>query len=340
VHDYRRRRGVVHAQVILPRGATCDRQALWSSAELAERRKDARVAREWEVALPCELSTAARRELARQLARWLADRYGVAVDLAIHAPPHRASDRRNHHAHLLLTTRVVDVVHGRPVLGGKAQSEWDDRQRRQAGLSPGADEVRAVRAAWAQLCNAALSAAGLAARVDHRSLRDQGVARAPTVHVGRAGTAMKRRGEPADRVAMAEEVVALEQAVQAAERALAAQAAQAAPAPRPARAAARREREAELDAPRRRDEPRPARPADDWAWWTRRASATRRRARAAPGSPSPLWERLVADAERRRAEAERRRDQTPDDDPASQLPPDSPPDESPDSPPGEPAPGM
>ena len=59
-----------------------DRSTLWNAAEAAEKRKDARVAREIEVALPHELTADQRLELTREFAQGLADRYGVAVDFA------------------------------------------------------------------------------------------------------------------------------------------------------------------------------------------------------------------------------------------------------------------
>src|SRR3546814_11463065 len=81
-----------------------DRERLWNAAELAETRKNATVAREYEIALPAELSADERRELALGLAREISERHGVAVDVSIHAPG-REGDQRNHHAHLLTTTR-------------------------------------------------------------------------------------------------------------------------------------------------------------------------------------------------------------------------------------------
>src|SRR3546814_10080448 len=77
-----------------------DRERLWNAAELAETRKNATVAREYEIALPVELSADGRRELALGLAREISERHGVAVDVSIHAPG-REGDQRNHHAHLL-----------------------------------------------------------------------------------------------------------------------------------------------------------------------------------------------------------------------------------------------
>src|SRR3546814_18852382 len=63
-----------------------DRERLWNAAELAETRKNATVAREYEIALPVELSADERRELALGLAREISERQGVAVDVWIHAP--------------------------------------------------------------------------------------------------------------------------------------------------------------------------------------------------------------------------------------------------------------
>ena len=111
--DYTRKRGVEHTEIVLPTAAAKrdinwarDREALWNAAEQAENRSNSRVAREYEVALPHELTELQRRELVRAFAAEIANRHGVAVDVAIHAP-HREGDDRNHHAHLLATTRVI-----------------------------------------------------------------------------------------------------------------------------------------------------------------------------------------------------------------------------------------
>ena len=85
-----------------------DRSALWNAAEVSEKRKDARVAREFEIALPHELSAAQRLALTREFAQGLADKHGAAVDFAIHAP-HGETDGRNFHAHLMMTTRALSA---------------------------------------------------------------------------------------------------------------------------------------------------------------------------------------------------------------------------------------
>ncbi|WP_230683709.1 MobA/MobL family protein [Pseudomonas lundensis] len=80
---------------------------LWNRVEDAEVRKNARVAREVLVALRAELSPAQRRELTQGIAQALADRYGTAGTLAAHTPD-REGDQRNHHAHILMTTRRLE----------------------------------------------------------------------------------------------------------------------------------------------------------------------------------------------------------------------------------------
>ncbi len=195
VWDYRRRRGVEHAEIVLPTsmrsGASWarDREALWNAAELTEKRKDARTAREYELALPHEFTRPQQIELVRQMARHFADRFGIAVDFAVHLP-HPHGDQRNVHAHLQVTTRVVTEIG----LGAKASMEWSDTDRAKARLPPAKQELTALRAHWAHLQNAQFAALGMSFRVDHRTLEAQGIEREPTTHVGVAVTGMTRRG--------------------------------------------------------------------------------------------------------------------------------------------------
>ena len=194
--DYTRKRGVEHAEIVLPTEAARrdinwarDREALWNEAERAENRSNSRVAREYEIALPHELSKGQRLELVRSFASEIADRHGVAVDFAIHAP-HREGDERNHHAHLLATTRVIEPGG----LGEKSTIEWSDSNRRKAQLEPARKEVEAIRERWAQLANEKLVEHGVEARIDHRSLEAQGIEREPATHLGPAVASMERRG--------------------------------------------------------------------------------------------------------------------------------------------------
>ena len=196
VFDYTRKRGVEHSEIVLSAAAARadinwarDREALWNAAEIAEVRKDARVAREYEVALPHELNRGQRVELVRAFAGELANRYGVAVDFSIHLP-HRSGDERNHHAHIMTTTREVTATG----LGPKAAIEWSDTDRRKKGLEPAKTEVKAIRERWAALTNEHLLERGIEVRVDHRSLQEQGIDREPQSHLGPAVSGMERRG--------------------------------------------------------------------------------------------------------------------------------------------------
>lgn len=180
-HDYQRRSGVEHTELVGAGERT--RTELWNQAEAAEKRVNAVVAREIVVALPEELSPKGRIVAVRQLAQELHSRYGVAVDLAVHAPNTRG-DQRNHHAHLLFTTRVVSEEG----FGAKTRV-LDDRKT-------GPEQVREIRAVWEQIANRHLELEGRTERIDARSYAEQGLDRAATVHLGPAVTNMERAGVP------------------------------------------------------------------------------------------------------------------------------------------------
>ncbi len=194
VHDYTRKQGIEHTELVLPEGVSLDREQLWNAAEIAEKRKDARVAREFEIALPVELTPEQRRELATDFAKSLVDRYGVAADVAVHEPS-RKGDQRNHHAHILITTRQISAQG----LGEKTDLEREDKALRAAGKPSGREQIESLRADWATRCNAALERAGHQERVSHKSLEAQGIYREPTTHLGPVATAMERRGERSER---------------------------------------------------------------------------------------------------------------------------------------------
>ncbi len=187
---------IEHQEIVLPGAAAAepghwarDRSKLWNAAEAAEQRRTARVAREYAVALPHELNAMQRLALARQFASYIAERYHVAVDLALHQP-RPLGDARNFHAHLLTTTRELTP----DGLGAKSSAEITNTQRRERGLPYPWRDFKEIRAHWAQLANEQLRAIGSAARIDARSLAAQGIERRPTTHLGLAVTSMQRRG--------------------------------------------------------------------------------------------------------------------------------------------------
>lgn len=179
IHRYEKRHGVKAAFILAPEGAPENlktRSALWNAAEASETRKNSRVAREVILALPHELSDQARTELSRDMGLYLLERYRVAVDVAIHAPSEGdGHDPRNHHAHILFTTREIT----KDGLGAKTRV-LDDKVS-------GPQEVEIIREVWETLANDALTRAGFSdANIDRRTLEDQGIERIPQTHEGKA----------------------------------------------------------------------------------------------------------------------------------------------------------
>jgi Ti-type conjugative transfer relaxase TraA len=185
-HDYTRKRGVEHAEILAPEDAPAwvfDRETLWNTVELAEKRKDAQVAREIEIGLPVELSKREQIDLTRDFARREFVAKGMVADFGIHLDnPH------NPHAHILLTTRDLT-----PDGFGLKNRGWNDKR-----------ELLQWRRGWAEVTNEHLAHAGLAIRIDHRSYKDQQLDLIP----GRKlGLGQKRQDTPdlpgflADRIA-------------------------------------------------------------------------------------------------------------------------------------------
>jgi ATP-dependent exoDNAse (exonuclease V) alpha subunit len=190
------RRDVLHTEIFLPRqfdGAAIawarTRERLWNTAEHAEKRHNAKVAREYQVNLPPELNAAQRLSLARAFSQEIAERYKVAVDLAVHEP-RPGGDPRNFHAHLLTTTREVTPAG----LGAKAGLDLSALERRRRELPDHRQEYVNVRERWASLTNEALREAHVTARVDHRSLAAQGVDREPQPRIPLMHLKMEQRG--------------------------------------------------------------------------------------------------------------------------------------------------
>jgi ATP-dependent exoDNAse (exonuclease V) alpha subunit len=157
--DYRARGGVDHVETLAPANAPAwvqDRAALWNAVEAAETRKNSQVAREIRVALPAELDHAQRALLVRAFCqREFVDR-GMVADIALHAPG-REGDDRNHHAHILLTTREIG-----PEGFGAKNRDWN-----------AVEMLEGWREAWARDSNRALERCGHDERIDHRTLEAQ-----------------------------------------------------------------------------------------------------------------------------------------------------------------------
>jgi hypothetical protein len=162
VFDYAARGGVDHTEILAPDHApdwVYDRSELWNRVEESETRKNSQVAREVRVALPDELTHTQRLELVREFVRGQFVDRGMVADIALHAPG-REGDERNHHAHILLTTREIDAEGSVP--GGGFTTKNRDWNK--------VEVLEGWREAWARDSNAALERAGIEDRVDHRTL--------------------------------------------------------------------------------------------------------------------------------------------------------------------------
>lgn len=225
IHDYTRKRGVMHADILLPGGGQAPNRAeFWNRVEAHHKRGDAVVARELVAAIPEELPPYEQIQLAREMGAALSNEYGVAVDVCVHEPS-RGGDDRNTHVHFLMTACLVSSD-GR--LGKKCEL-LDPIHCKRNGCENAAEWIRPV---WQQLANDALANAGSDARIDHRSHAARGLTEVPGSHHGPAVTEILRSGrdsDVADRIAAeAAAVIARQQLdAQAAAELLEAQAAQA-----------------------------------------------------------------------------------------------------------------
>ncbi len=199
---------IVFTDIMAPKNApewVHDRDQLWNRVEQAEKRKDSQLAREIEISLPHELTPEQRVWLIKDFAREEFVRKGYAVDIAIHAPD-RDSDERNYHAHLLITTRRL----GPDGFSLTKESDTERRAKRNAGWTR-EKELTHWRKQWATLANRHLERHGHEARIDHRSLIEQGIdpkEREPTVHVGYAAKEIAARGAQSDRMDQLNELLA------------------------------------------------------------------------------------------------------------------------------------
>ena len=188
VQDYARKSGVELSQIYAPADTApdlLDRNKLWNTVEKSENRKDACLAREFEIAFPNELNEQQRKAMLDELCKQIVNKYGVVVDASIHAPHvESGSDKRNYHAHIMFTTRAIDPSSGL----------FADEKYRDFNKPMGSKTTKEWREAFAILTNKHLEIGGFESRVDHRSLKDQGSDLEPTIHEGPEVTQLRRRG--------------------------------------------------------------------------------------------------------------------------------------------------
>lgn len=189
-HDFTRRRGEVEAFILAPDQApdwAHDRSALWNEVEKIEKRKDAQLARELNVALPVELTPDQQKDLLKEFIDENMVSRGMIADVAIHR-----DHPENPHAHVMLTMRDISADGF-----GKKNREWNPDFS--FGQVKNAEKYVDWREAWANLTNEHLSFYRHEARIDHRTLEAQGIDRLPTIHEGPAVHQMEWRGIQTER---------------------------------------------------------------------------------------------------------------------------------------------
>jgi hypothetical protein len=192
VHDYSRKRNVESTAILLPHEApdwAHERSRLWNEAERREKHPRAQTAREVEIAFPVEFNARQRREAGLAIASFLVERHGVAVDVAWHKPG-RKGDERNHHIHMLFTTRQFDE-----------NGEWAKSKARTLDDlygGQGKEEVKALRLGIANVMNDIAARDRLDVYVEHESFEKRGLDREATQHMGPVANEIERQGRRSD----------------------------------------------------------------------------------------------------------------------------------------------
>lgn len=186
--DYTQKTGVELSQIYAPdytRPELLDRNELWNEVEKAEKRKDALLAREFEIAFPSELNAQQRKNMLDDLCNQIVRKYGAIVDASIHAPHiEGGSDERNYHAHIMLTTRAVN----------KKSGTFEAKKYRDFNKEMGSNTVKTWRKDFADIVNHRLKQIGCDERVSHLSYKDLKYDLEPTSHEGPKVTELRRRG--------------------------------------------------------------------------------------------------------------------------------------------------
>lgn len=178
----------------MPEFAVNNPREYWQAADQYER-SNARLFRQVEFALPVELSLEEQIALAHEFAEHLTGKESMPYTLAIHKGEYdhqgkKTDTPKNPHVHLIISERANDGI-------ARTAETWFKRANKKQPEKGGAAKSKSMeskewlkqtREDWANMANAALSRAGIAEKIDHRTLEAQGITdRLPQVHRGTAG---------------------------------------------------------------------------------------------------------------------------------------------------------
>ncbi|MCO5399753.1 MobA/MobL family protein [Ralstonia soli] len=171
----------------MPAWASDNPALFWKAGDKHERANGA-VYREHEIALPAELTHEQRKELVDDLIPAMVG--DKPYQYAVHAPRSALEGKTNAHLHVMFSDRMHDGIERSPE---QMFSRYNAKHPERGGCRKDSggknrlalrDEVIQTRKTCAELQNAALEKAGQTARVDHRTLKEQGIDRTPERHLG------------------------------------------------------------------------------------------------------------------------------------------------------------
>lgn len=215
--NYSLKKEVAYSEIILCKNAPReyqDRQVLWNEVQKVEKASNSRLAREWIVAIPHELSFEESKELLFGFGKSLAEE-GMCIQLDMHLK------EGNYHGHFMGTTRpikengewgqkekkafkldengqkipIIDEKTGKQkvrVRKGKGEEKLWERVTVDANDWNKKEKVEEWRKRWAEHCNRYLQEKD---KVDHRSYKRQGIEQEPTIHEGYVARQMELKGE-------------------------------------------------------------------------------------------------------------------------------------------------
>lgn len=209
VHDYTKKAGIVYKEIFLPPHAPerlKDRETLWNEVEQVEKNKRAQLANNFEIALMNEFTMEENIMLAKLFVQEQFVARGMIADVAIHDPPRIPGEELNPHIHVMCPMRplnedgswgikqkkeIVLDENGQQVIGSNGKPK--ERAYSVTGWNS-KETLQEYRKAWADIVNDFAELKGLSVRVDHRTLKEQGIDRLPTVHEGPDVRAIEKKG--------------------------------------------------------------------------------------------------------------------------------------------------
>lgn len=241
-HDFSRKQGVVYSEVMLPPQAKEEfknRATLWNEVEKIEKSKNSQLAREVEVSLPKELSRVEQIKLVKSYVQDNFVKNGMCADLNIHD-----KGDGNPHAHVMLTMREIkengewgakqeklylirkqgekDIYVNSKVARIKVENEGYEKVKRGKAYKTKSVDLnnwnskeflQSYREDWGNKINEKLKELGIDQRVDHRSYKEQGIEKTPTIHEGATARKIEKRGKISDRMEINRQIKAINERI-------------------------------------------------------------------------------------------------------------------------------